>query len=129
MGRTSGRATPTKNGTAYETDSDLVPYSLVARLEALETRALLARIEGLEARAAGAHGPAGSPRVPGPSPSELRTADSSRNRSHDETSQLRLQIAGLTIQVAKFEAQAKGVRRRGQRKNPSRWRFWPGRRH
>ena len=129
MERTDGLVTPAQSAAAEGTGSGVVPYPLVARLEALETRSLLARIEGLEARAAGAPGPADSPSVPGAAPSELRIADSFPNRSHDEASQLRLQVAGLTMRIAEFKDQAKRVRHRGRRRKSSRWRFWPGRRH
>ena len=127
MDRTNGQVTPTQPDAAGETDRGVVPYPLVARLEALETRVLLARIEGLEARAAEAPGTAGNRRAPGTSPSELRIADSFRNRSHDEASQLRMQVASLEKQVAEFQEHTKGVRHRGRRRKSSRRGFWPGR--
>ncbi len=122
MGRTNGPVTPTKSDAAEGADSGVIPYPLVARLEALEMKTLLARIEGLEARAAGAPRPADGPRVSEASSSKLRTTDSFRNRSHDESSQLRLQVADLTVQVAKFEEQVKGLRHGGRQRG-----FWSGR--
>ena len=124
MGRTNGRVTPTQSDATEGNDSGVIRYPLVARLEALEMKTLLVRIEGLEARAAGAPGSADSPRVSEASSSKLRTADSFRNRSHDDISQLRLQVADLTTQVAEFEEQVEGRGHGGRQ-----WRFCPRRGH
>ena len=127
--QTAGQVTPSQPDGARENDSRAVPSPLVARLEALEARALLARIESLEAQAAGVSWGHDAPRVPTAASIESRTAHQLRNRSHDEASQLRLQIAGLTMQVAEFEEQTKEVRHGSRRRKSSKWRLWPGRRH